>query len=236
MSTTIQHVAGEMSSAPITGQPFNFNGVLEAYLIPRVVAADKKLPPGARLLWGVIRQHSYRDGRCCASDESLGRLLAVSDRQTRRYLKSLETAGLLRTTQRAGKTPVRELLWDSRFAGKIRPGTDTSVRGGGHLRPGGRTDTAAPLKEVGSSAVGSTVKSGGVSKVVSPEESALATRRPPKVMTEAEYRARGKAQGWPEHVIERDLQRFRDRAAKPNEERMVKAAELKPSLEETIRR
>ena len=236
MSTTIQHVADEMSTTPITGRPWNFNGLLEAYLIPRVVAADKKLPPGARLLWGVIRQHSYRDGRCCASDETLARLLAVSDRQVRRYLKALETATLMRSTQRPGKTPVRELLWDSRFAGKIRVGVDTNVRGGGQKRPGVRTDTSAPLKEVGSSAVSSTVKSVGDQKVVSQTESALATRKPVRVMTEEEYRARGRAQGWPEHVIERDLQRFRDRAKNPNAERMVKADELKPSLEETIRR
>ena len=135
MSTKIQQVAAELSSTPRNGEPFNFHGLLEVYLIPRTVAADKKLPPGARLLWGVLRQHSMGDGRCTRSDETLARLLAVSDRQVRRYLKALEAAALLRSTQRPGKTPIRELLWDSRFAGKIRPGVDRSVRGCGRLRP-----------------------------------------------------------------------------------------------------
>jgi hypothetical protein len=104
-------------------------------MVPRTIAADKKLLPGARLLWGVIRQHSMHDGRCTRSDETLAQLLAVSARHLRNYAKMLEAVGLLRTTQRPGKTPIRELLWDSRFAGKMRPRAELQFRGGGTTVP-----------------------------------------------------------------------------------------------------
>jgi len=236
MSTKIQQVVPEMSSTPVIGEPWNFNVVLEGYLIPRTVLSDKKLPPGARLLWGVIRQHCFQDGCCYASDETLARRLAVSDRQLRRYANALQSAGLLRTTARPGKTPIRVLIAEARFDGKIRPRADTSVRGGGQIRPGGRTDPSGTYKEDGLLNGVLKGKAGGDPKPVSPEDPELATRKPVRVMTEEEYRARGRAQGWPEHVIERDLERFRERRRNASAERMVKADELKPELEEVIRR
>jgi hypothetical protein len=236
MGTIIQHIASKISTAPSIGQPWNFNGVLETYLVPRTIAADKKLPPGARLLWGVIRQHSAGDGQCNRSDETLGRLLAVSDRQFRRYAKALESAGLLRTTQRPGKTPIRELLWHSRFAGKIRPGADTSVRGGGHIRPGGRTHPSGPYKEEGTLKGSLQVKSDGGLKSPAPEEPPLRTTKTTAMWSEEDYIRRGRACGFPEYVIQQDLQRLRERKAKEEAKRMRSASELKAEVESSIPR
>lgn len=236
MALTVQHIGVEMSSTPINGQPFNFQGLLEAYLIPRTIAADKKLPPGARLLWGVIRQHSMGDGQCNRSDETLARLLAVSGRQFRRYAKLLADAGLLRTTPRPGKTPLRALLWDNRFNGKIRPGMDTSVRGGGQIRPGGRTEMSGTYKEEGSSLGSFKVKRAGDDKPVSPKESELPTRPAAADWNEEDYIRRGRACGFPEHVIQRDIERIRENKAKSKGGRLKPAAELEPELAAAVRR
>jgi hypothetical protein len=224
-----------MSSTPTNGQPWNFNALLETYLIPRTIAADKKLPPGARLLWGVIRQHSMGDGRCNRSDETLAQLLAVSDRQLRRYTKVLESAGLLRTTPRPGKTPLRELLWDSRFAGKIRAGVDTYVRGGGQIRPGGWTDPSTLYKEDGSLSGSFKVNRTDVFKTPSANASAPAQPKPAAEWTEAEYIARGRACGFPEDMIERDLERLRRRKANGKSGRLTKASEVLPELGAIVR-
>ena len=225
-----------MSADPIKGQPFNFQGLLECYLLPRAVAADKKLAPGARILWGVIRQHSFRDGRCYASDETLSKLLAVSDRQFRRYAAMLVTAGLLRSTPRAGKTPIRELLWDSRFNGKIRKGMDISVRGGGQIRPDVRTDASGPNKEEGVLKGSSKVKSGSVQKMPSPKGTAPRTEKPAAEWSEEDYIRRGRECGFPDYVIQQDLDRMRRRRALDKTTGMKKAKELKDQLEAVIPR
>ena len=225
-----------MSSDPIKGQPFNFQGLLECYLIPRAVAADKKLLPGARLLWGVIRQHSFRDGRCYASDETLSKLLAVSTRQVIRYMRMLQANGLLRTTQREGKTPIRELLWDSRFNGKIRKGVDMHVRGGGHPRQGGLTSASGLYKEEGSLNGSLKVKSGGVQKMPSPQGPAPRTEKPAAEWSEEDYIRRGRECGFPDYIIQQDIARMRRRLARDKATGMHKADELKAELEAAIRR
>jgi len=235
MATNIQRVVSEMSSTPTNGQPWDFNGILESCLIPYVIVRDRKLPPGARLLWGVIRQHSMGDGKCTRCDETLGQLLGVSERQFRRYAKALESAGLLRTTQRPGKTPIRELLWDSRFAGKIRVRAATSVRGGGQIRPGGWTDVSSTYKEEGSYKGASTVKSAGVLKKPWATDAELRANKPAAEWNEEDFIRRGRECGFPEYVIQRDVERMRERQAKPQKERLKKASELKGDLETATR-
>jgi len=108
------------AGSPSVGQPFNFSHVLDCVLIPRTIACDRALLPGARLLWGALRQRSYRDGRCTCSDQQLGDEVAVNAWAIRKYLRQLRKAGLVQVTPRAGKTPVRELLWHPRFAGLVQ--------------------------------------------------------------------------------------------------------------------
>ena len=100
------------------GIPFNFHGVLDVVLIPRTIASDRDLSPGARLLWGVIRQRAWKDGWCRSSDSELASDLGVLARQVRKYLAQLTRAGLLLTRQRPGSTPERALLLTDRF--KVR--------------------------------------------------------------------------------------------------------------------
>ena len=154
------------------GVPFNFSGILDCILIPRVIAMDRGLPPGARLMWGVIRQAAWKDGICRATEAQLGQALGVKVRQARKYCGELQAAGLLKTTQRIGRAPSRVLLLDQRF--KVKPGTAANpmvvkrtegetippeIEGGhrhdntgdpGTIVPEGRHDSAALYKERGS--------------------------------------------------------------------------------------
>lgn len=236
MATNIHQNVSEVSSTPTTGQPWNFSGILQSYLIPRVVAADSALPPGARLLWGVIRQHSWRDGRCTLSDDGLARAVGVSSRQCRRYCRQLERASLLRTTQRPGKPPIRELLWDARFAGQVRKTPAMEVRPPGQISPPPRTQMSGVFKEGGSSQVVSRYKTATIEKAGASNAPSLPARKPAAEWTEQEYIQRGRAVGFPEHVIQRDLERLRERRAKPQAEPMVKASELAEEVEASIPR
>lgn len=236
MGTTVQHVDGEMSSTPTNGQPWNFHGILETYLIPRAVAADATLPPGARLLWGIIRQHAWSNCACTVSDDTLAGALGVSRSQFIRHAHALEKAGLLRSTPRPGKTMLRELLWDSRFAGKIRQGVSHTARGGVINGRGGAPYLAPLYKEEGLSSGPLKVKEADGLKKPGPKPAAPPAQKPAPEWTEEDYLARGRAMGFPEHVIARDIERARARRARPQAERMVKASELASELQAAIRR
>jgi hypothetical protein len=161
--------------SPEPGKPFNFSNVLDCVLIPRVIAADSTLLPGARLLWGVIRQRSWRDGICTASDQTLAEEIGVSDRAVRKYVAQLTAAGLLVSSPRPGLTAARQLCWAERFIGTVssklsrpsiwdqeqarpRPektalGVERAYRPPGTGVPPPRNGRAAPLRNRGSSLV-----------------------------------------------------------------------------------
>lgn len=230
MATNIHQNVLEVSSTPTDGQPWNFNGILQSYLIPRVIAADADLLPGARLLWAVIRQYSGHGGRCLLSDKALAAYVGVQWRQCIRYCRQLERAGLLRTTLREGLTPVRELLWNGRFAGTMRkpPVLEDSTPCPPSQAP--LSSKADIYKEEGSLKVVNRLKSATIEKAKPSTAPSLPVRRPPPERTEEEIIRRGRACGFPEHVIQRDIERLRERRANPSAERMVKASELKPEL------
>lgn len=236
MATTIQQNVAEVSTTPTNGQPWNFHGILDSFLLPRVIITDETLQIGARVLWAVIRQYSCRDGRCLLSDTELGAVLKVSPRQCRRYCRELTEAGLLRTTQRDGKAPIRELLWAGRFAGKLRKPPVISVRGGGQECPGGRTDMSALYKEEGSYKVVTRYKSATIEKIQGSAGPSAPPRQPPPERTDEEIIRRGREYGWPAHVIQRDLERARARRANEAGERMVSAAELQPETDSSAPR
>ena len=108
---------------------------MSGILIPKCIALCRQLSPGARLLWGMIRSLSKRDGYCDAAEDTLARRLAVSSRQIRRYCHQLEAAGFLETEQRRGTTARRWLLLHPSFGGPVGLAPDTSVRTPGHKRP-----------------------------------------------------------------------------------------------------
>lgn len=214
MATTIQQVVGETSSTPSNGQPWNFKELRDSYLLPRVIVRDMALMPGARLLWGVLRQQHCLNGRCTLSNESLARAVGVGWHQCIRYCRQLERAGLMRTTSRPGKTPVRELLWDSRFAGAIRK--PPAFQGSTHCLPGQPPlPSKAPLyKEEVVSKVVLEVKKESEYKIRSPKPAAPPAPKPAAEWSEEDYIARGRACGFPEHMIQRELESLRARRAR----------------------
>jgi hypothetical protein len=225
-----------MSSTPISGQPWNFNAVLECLLIPKTIAADGKLLPGARLLWGVIRQYSCRDGRCILSNEKLAAAVGVGWHQITRYCQQLERAGLLRTIPRPGRTPVRVLLWNARFnAAPARPlpskAGGVALQGRGVCLPG-----QSHIRNKGSSEVVQSKKNPSAQSAPKPEAAAPPTKPGAQEWSEEEYIARGRACGFPDHMIRRDIERMRAREANGQATGMKKAGELKPELEAAIRR
>lgn len=107
--------------APQVGQPFNYSTILDCVLIPRVIYADPKLSPGARLLWGVIRRLSFKTSKCFASDKRIAAELGVSERWVRCLSDELIKAGLMQRTEKPGKPTCRELLWHERFQTSDEP-------------------------------------------------------------------------------------------------------------------
>lgn len=132
-STVPQPLVGELPPR------WNFNGVLSGILIPKCVALYRRLPPGARLLWGIIRTLSKRDGFSDASDATLAKRLGVSTRQIQRYCRALEARGFLETELRRGTTARRWLLLHPAFKTGVAEPRDISVTGVGHIRHGGVT-------------------------------------------------------------------------------------------------
>lgn len=236
MQTNIQHNVAGVSTTPTNGQPWNFNGLLQTLLVPRAIASDSALLPGARLLWAVIRQYSGHGGRCLLSDEELARAVGVKWRQCIRYCRQLEKAGLLRITPRPGKTPIRELLWEARFSGTIRkpPVLEDSTPCPPRQAP--LPSKAGVFKEEGSLKVVNRSKRATIEKAVPGNAPSLPARTPPPERTEEEIIRRGRACGFPEHVIQRDLERLRARLANPKAERLVKSEELKEELDAIIPR
>jgi Helix-turn-helix domain len=164
--TTIPQHAVQASASPHHGEPYNYSRIMDAVMIPQVVYADRKLSPGARLLWGIIRRLGHRTGQCFASEVRLAEELAVTVRQVRRYCKQLVGAGLLQEREQPGRPSIRELLWHTRFNGEqeankpvvpceanvrrikslpadAQPRTDMSG-GSGHFCPGGLDISVRP--------------------------------------------------------------------------------------------
>src|SRR3954452_6149669 len=63
-------------------------------MLPDVIAADRELSPGAKILFAVIFS-SARRGHCFASNETLAARCGLSVIQTRRLLAILEGKGLI---------------------------------------------------------------------------------------------------------------------------------------------
>jgi len=75
-----------------------------------VIARDSRLLPGARLLFAVIRQKTFGDGRCLVSDAKLALAIGMKERVVRKYCTQLVKLHYLKQTHRHGQTPIRELL------------------------------------------------------------------------------------------------------------------------------
>jgi hypothetical protein len=189
--------------------------------------ASKGLLPGAKLLWGVIHQHMMPDGRCYSSDADLAKQAGAGWRQLIRYCRQLERDGLMRTTQRPGKTSIRELLPDVRVVRRPGPGTALEGRGPCPPRQGSLSSKTGVYKEVKLEPKLLPEKGPAILKGSADKTEGALTAKTAREWTEEEYLVRGRACGFPEHVIQRDLERLRERKRNPKAERMVKASEVK---------
>jgi hypothetical protein len=77
-------------------------------MLPVHVAADDTLSAPARLVYALLLDHARTHGHCWPGQELLAARLGVSTRQLRRYLRELETAGLIQT-RRTGRNNVYAL-------------------------------------------------------------------------------------------------------------------------------
>lgn len=136
-SESLPQVAPAVSETPITGVPYNFNRLMRGVHVPIPMLSYRKLPPGARLLWGLIRAVSHYDGTCTASKARLERIMGVSRRQIMRWLAALTKEGFLKTVERPGRTPSRLLLWHDIFAISTGKGGHKGPPGGPRMTPGG---------------------------------------------------------------------------------------------------
>jgi len=140
---TIPQTRQGTNVSPVPGEPFDFSKILGGVLIPPVILRHPYLCPGARLLWGVIRARSHKQGFCGATDASLAMRLNVSERQIRRYMRQLVKTGLVGVVPRPGDPPERRTLWHAIFAGAAYPTPDINVLPPGHISPPPRTETSA---------------------------------------------------------------------------------------------
>lgn len=115
-------------NVPVVGEPWNFSRVETVLRLPASIAYNAQLSYAARLLWGIIRSLSWRDGRCFAKNETLCERLGCQERHLRNLCAELKQFGFLRETRRQNASPVRELLWNAVFNGDApggeNPGPD----------------------------------------------------------------------------------------------------------------
>jgi hypothetical protein len=69
-------------------------------IIPNVVLTARRLSPGSRLLYGLLKMYAWQSGNAYPGQQRLAEEMGVSTRQIRNYQKELEAAGLLRIEQR----------------------------------------------------------------------------------------------------------------------------------------
>jgi|HubBroStandDraft_6_1064221.scaffolds.fasta_scaffold11923_9 hypothetical protein len=84
------------------GEPFNPWKRFNFLPIPEAMARRKKLPAGAKLVFGRLCRYAGRDGRCWPAVETLAEEVGLGERQTQKHLRTLEQKGFIRTVKRFG--------------------------------------------------------------------------------------------------------------------------------------
>ena len=79
------------------GEPFNPWNIFCGIWIPFCIVQCEDLSTGAKICFGRLLYHAGKDGHCFVSQRELGKELAVSPRQVRRYLDELVNLKLLKT-------------------------------------------------------------------------------------------------------------------------------------------
>ena len=71
--------------------------------MPNAIIADTKLTPGAKFLYSVLLNHSWKAPIVCPSHGALAREIGASVRATRNYIDELKRAKLIALQTRPGK-------------------------------------------------------------------------------------------------------------------------------------
>jgi hypothetical protein len=127
------------------GQPFNpfrlFNGIF----IPDALVRARQVSPGAKITYGRLTRYAGENGECYPAVATLASEFGMSERQTQRYLRELETARLIRRLPRVSESGQTSnafvFLWHSIFADVATPNmtppgvTDLSPEGVTQVSP-----------------------------------------------------------------------------------------------------
>ena len=77
--------------------------------MPNVIIADTKLTPGAKFLYSVLLNQSWKEPIVCPSHSALAREIGASVRATRNYIDELRRSKLITLQTRPGKPSVVSL-------------------------------------------------------------------------------------------------------------------------------
>jgi len=123
------------------GQPFNPFGLFNGIFIPEALMRAKNISPGAKVTYGRLARYGGEKGNCYPSVATLAAELAISVRQTQRYLAELDENNLVRRKPRisdSGQTSnVYVFLWHPLFESEM---TGPKSEGVTDLAPEGVTD------------------------------------------------------------------------------------------------
>src|SRR5262245_38637690 len=75
----------------------------DALLMPTTIIADTKLTPGAKFLYSVLLNQSWKEATISPSHGSLAREIGASVRATRNYIDELREAKLISLQTRPGR-------------------------------------------------------------------------------------------------------------------------------------
>jgi hypothetical protein len=113
------------------GEPFNPFGLFNGSWIPEVLLRAKGISPGAKLIYGRLTRYAGTDGECYPAVPTLAAEVALSVRQTQKYLSELERVGLIRRIPKISKSGQTSndyvFLWHTLFEGAVKKATPGRV-------------------------------------------------------------------------------------------------------------
>lgn len=113
------------------GQPFNPFGLFNGIWIPEVLAKARGVSAGAKIIYGRLTRYAGPNGKCYPSVPTLAAEVAMSVRQTQKYLAELEAFELIRRVPRisdSGQTSnAYVFLWHRIFAQGMNEATPEGV-------------------------------------------------------------------------------------------------------------
>ena len=113
------------------GQSFNPFGLFLGIWIPEALLRAAGISPGAKLIYGRLMRYAGPDGNCYPAVPTLASEVAISVRQTQKYLAELERCGLIRRIPRiseSGQTSNSYLfLWHPLFEEGVTKTTPEGV-------------------------------------------------------------------------------------------------------------